>query len=135
MTKVEKVTQLNVTTPNEVGTMGKVFEAIAGIGVNIRAFCCYAMEDKAYFMLITDSNERVAELMKKMGYEVELLPVITVTVKPEIGTGGRLGKALGDAGVDIDCSYATSPAEGEGVAVFITKNPDKAFEALSKAGL
>lgn len=127
----EKVQEITITTPNEVGTMGKVFELIAEAGVNVRSFVAHVMHNEGIFKLITSDNAKVAELMEDTGYTAEMANVVAVTCTDAIGTGADLGTKLGAAGVNIDYTYATGTGTGEAVIVFSVDNVDKAVKALS----
>jgi hypothetical protein len=128
---VSKVSELIVTTPNEVGTMGRVFKLISEAGVNVSAFCAYVQEDKGVFRLLTDDNTKVESIVSAAGYETRSGEVVCVQVESQVGTGAEIGSALGDAGIDIQHTYATSAVGGESVAVFKTADNDKAVEILS----
>jgi hypothetical protein len=128
--EVSKVPELIVTTPNEIGTMGKVFKLVAEAGVSVSAFCAYVQEDKGVFLLITDDNAKAQSVLSAAGYETRSDEAVRVQVKSEIGTGAELGTKLGDAGVDIRYCYATSAEAGESVAIFQTADNDAAVEAL-----
>ena len=129
--KVSKVVELVVTTPNVVGTMGKVFNLIAEAGVNVSAFCAYVQEEKGVFLLITDDNDKVESVLSAAGYETRSDEVVCVQVPSEVGTGAEIGTKLGDAGIDIRYCYATTGESGESVAIFQTADNDKAVEVLS----
>jgi hypothetical protein len=129
--KTSKVSELIVTTPNIVGTMGKVFKLVAEAGVNVSAFCAYVQEDKGIFLLVTDGNDKVAGVLEDAGYETRSDEVVAVQVESQVGTGAEIGTKLGEAGVDIRYCYATTGESGESVAVFQTADNDKAVEVLS----
>ncbi len=129
--KASKVAELVVTTPNEVGTMGRVFKLIAEAKVNVSAFCAYVLEDKGVFRLVTDDNAKVEKVVKAAGYETRSGEVLRIQVESNVGTGAEMGTKLGTAGIDIHHSYATSAAKGESVAIFKTADNDKAVKVLS----
>ncbi len=126
----ERVQELTVTTPNEVGTMGKVFRLIADAGVNVKSFVAHVVSNQGVFKLITSNNAKVAGLMEGAGYTTEMSDVVAVVCADAIGTGADLGKKLGDAGVNIDYAYATGTGGGEAVAVFSVDDIDKAIKTL-----
>jgi hypothetical protein len=130
MMKAEKVQEITITTPNEVGTMGKVFKIISDAGVNVRSFVAYEMRNEGVFKLITSDNAKVAQLMEDAGYTAEMTNVVAVTCADAIGTGAGLGAKLGKAGVNIDYTYATGTGGGEAVVVFSVDDADKAVKAL-----
>ncbi len=126
-----KVAELIVTTPNIVGTMGKVFKLIAEAGVNVSAFCAYVQDDKGIFLLVTDDNAKASGVLEDAGYETRSDEVMSIRVESQVGTGAEIGTKLGDAGIDIRYCFATTGESGESVAVFQTTDNDKAVEILS----
>jgi hypothetical protein len=129
--KVSKVFELIVTAPNKIGTMGKVFKLIADIGVNVGAFCAWAEGDKGIFRLVTDNNGKVQNVLQAAGYETRTQEVLRVQTESKIGVGAEVGRKLGDAGVDIQHTYATSAVSGESVCILKTADDDKAVHVLS----
>ncbi len=127
----EKVQEITITTPNEKGTMGKVFKLIADAGVNVRSFVAYVMHSEGLFKLITSDNAKVAGLMEDAGYTAEMAGVVAVTCTDAIGTGADLGTKLGAAGVNIDYTYATGTGTSEAVIVFSVDDVDKAVKILT----
>ncbi len=126
-----KVAELIVTTPNEIGTMGRVFKLIAEAAVNVSAFCAYVEDDKGLFRLVSDDNAKLESVLQAAGYETRSAGVVCVQVESKVGTGAEIGSKLGDAGIDIQHTYATSAMAGESVAIFKTADDDKAIEVLS----
>ncbi|HEX3035547.1 MAG TPA: ACT domain-containing protein, partial [Thermodesulfobacteriota bacterium] len=69
MAKARKLKQINFTMPNKVGLLSEVTSAMAGAKVNINTITAYEMEDKAHFMLTTDSNAKAKRALAKLGVE------------------------------------------------------------------
>jgi hypothetical protein len=126
----ERAKEITIRTPNEVGTMGKVFSVVAGAGVNVRSFVAWTQANQGVFKLITSNNAKVAEVMEKAGFAVEQSEVVAVKCADAMGTGAKLGTKLGEVGVNIDYTYATGTGTGEAVVVFSVDNVDKAVKAL-----
>jgi len=129
--KASKVAELIVTTPNVVGTAGRVFKLIAEAAVNVPAFCAYVQENKGVFRLVTDNNAKVENVLKAAGYETKSGEVVSVQTESKVGTGAEIGKKLGDADIDIQHAYATSAARGESVVILKTADNDKVVKVLS----
>lgn len=128
---VSKISELIVSTPNKIGTMGKVFKLIADVGVNVSAFCAWVEDDKGMFRLVTDNNANVQNVLQAAGYETRTQDAIRVQTESKIGVGAEVGKKLGDAGVDIKHTYATSAVNGESVCILKTADDEKALHVLS----
>jgi hypothetical protein len=130
--KASKTSELVVTTPNEIGTMGRVFKLISEAGISVSAFCAWVEDDKGVFRLVTDDNAKVESVLQAAGYETGSGEAVRVQVESKIGTGAEIGAKLGDADIDIRHTYATSAVGGESVAIFKTADDDKAIEVLSE---
>lgn len=128
---VSKISELIVSTPNKIGTMGKVFKLIADVGVNVSAFCAWVEGDKGMFRLVTDNNANVQNVLQAAGYETRTQEAIRVQTVSKIGVGAEVGKKLGDAGVDIKHTYATSAVNGESVCILKTADDERAVHVLS----
>lgn len=127
---VSKISELIVSTPNKIGTMGKVFKLIADVGVNVSAFCAWVEGDKGMFRLVTDNNANVQNVLQAAGYETRTQEAIRVQTESKIGVGAEVGKKLGDAGVDIKHTYASSAVNGESVCILKTADDEKALHVL-----
>ncbi len=130
--KVSKVSEIVVTTPNEVGTMGRVFKLVSEAGISVSAFCAWVEDDKGVFRLVTDDNAKVESVLQAAGYETRSGEAVRVQVESKIGTGAEIGDKLGDEAIDIKHTYATSAVGGESVAIFKTADDDKAIQVLSE---
>ena len=84
MAKAKKVKQLSFIMPNRVGLLSELSMAIAKEKVNINAICAYEMEDKAYFMMITDSNAKAKKALSPLGAWVQEEDVIAVELPNKV---------------------------------------------------
>jgi hypothetical protein len=128
--KVEETTELHVITPNEPGILGRVLGTLANARVNLKALCAYSDEGRGHFLLITADNKKAEKSLKTLGYKVKTNKVITVEIGDRIGGGAEIGALLGNAIVDIDHCYGTSPGLGRALLVFKTNRHNKALETL-----
>ncbi len=130
MHKVEEENELQVTTPNEPGILGRVLGTMANAGVNVRCLLAFSEEKKGHFRLITSDNKKAEKALRTLGYKVKTNKVIVVEVGDRIGSGAEVGALLGNAVIDIDYCYGTSAGLGRAVLVFKTSNQKKAFATL-----
>ncbi len=122
--------ELTVTTPNDPGILGRVLGTLANAGINLKALCAYAENNKGTFLLVTSDHEKAKKCLEVIGYEVILNDVVTVFIDDRIGAGAEIGALLGNAVIDIDYCYGTSAGLGKAVLVFKTTNNKKALETL-----
>lgn len=132
MAKAKRIKQLSLTMPNRVGLLSEVSTAIAGAKVNINAICAYEMEDKAYFMLTTDSNTKAKKALGSLGVEIKEEDVIAVEMPNRVGELQKVAKKIADAGIDINYMYGTAGTGKSSICVFKTADDKKALRVISK---
>lgn len=127
---VNKDSELHVITPNETGILGRVLGTLANAGINLKAMCAYAEEEKGHFLLITSDNDKAMTALESLGYEVSTNEVVTVQIGDRIGAGAEIGALLGNAIIDIEYCYGTSSGAGQALLVFKTSDNEKAIDTL-----
>jgi hypothetical protein len=132
MAKVKKSKQLSFTMTNKVGLLSEIGTALAGAKVNITAICAYGMENKAYFMLLTESNAKAKKALSPLRVEIEEEDVITVEIPNKVGELQKVAKKIADAGIDIYYMYGTVGTGKTSVCVFKTANNNKAIKEINK---
>lgn len=132
MAKAKKAKQLSLTMPNKVGLLSEVSAVIAGAKVNINAICAYEMEDKAYFMLITENNAKAKNVLSPLGAEIEEEDVISVDLPNKVGELQKVAKKIADAGIDINYLYGTVGTGKSSICVFKTADDSKAIKVINK---
>lgn len=132
MAKAKKSKQLSLTMPNRVGLLSEVTTALSGAKVDIRAICAYAMEDKAYFMLLTDSNAKAKKALSSAGAQIAEEDVVTVEMLNRVGELQKVAKKIADAGIDISYMYGTAGTGKSSICVFKTADDKKAIKVINK---
>jgi hypothetical protein len=123
MVKARKVKQLIVVTKDQAGMLAKLSELIATQNVNIDDICAYGMEGKAYFMIVTNENEGVKNVLKKQGWEIKEEEVISVELENRPGALRDMSMQLKNKNINIKYCYGTT-YEGSGPCHFIFKAED-----------
>jgi hypothetical protein len=123
-------TELQVTTPNEPGILGRVLGTLANAGVNLRALAVTTSGNEGRFSLLTSDNKKAETALRTLGYKVKTGKVLTVEISDRIGAGAEVGALLGNAVVDVESCYGSSAGKGRALLVFQTNNNKKAFETL-----
>jgi len=104
--------------------------AIAKEKVNINAICAYEMEDKAYFMMITDSNAKAKKALSPLGAWVQEEDVIAVELPNKVGELQKVAKKIADSGIDIRYMYGTAGTGKSSICVFKTEDDKKATRVI-----
>lgn len=130
MHNVKKATELEVTTPNEPGILGRVMGTLANAGVNLQALSAYAEDDRGIFFLLTSDNIKAKKCLEALGYQVKSCSVVTALIDERIGAGAEIGALLGNAAVDVLHCYGSSVGPGKALMVIQTSDNPKAYETL-----
>src|SRR3989338_9008987 len=114
--------EIVIAGENKIGALSNVTAPIKKWGISIRAVCAWGDGGKASFLLVTDNNDKAAEVLKKAGYGVQQNEVVLAELPHKVG-------ALAGAGVDITHCYVSASGD-QALAVFATKDNQKALKAL-----
>ncbi|MBN2097763.1 MAG: ACT domain-containing protein [Candidatus Omnitrophica bacterium] len=132
MAKVKLAKQLLVAAENKVGMLAEVSAAVSGAGVNIQGINAYAVDNKAYFRLLTDNNAKVKEVLQGKGYEVKEQEAVLVELPNQVGVLKAAADKLKSAGIDLSYIYGTTcSCGGDCLLVFGANNNAQAQKALS----
>ncbi|OHE58760.1 MAG: hypothetical protein A2Z47_13140 [Thermodesulfovibrio sp. RBG_19FT_COMBO_42_12] len=132
MAKAKKSKQLSFTMPNRVGLLSEITTAMAKAKISITGICAYAMEGKAYFMLMTDSNAKAKKALSALAGNIKEEDVVSVELPNKAGTGQQVAKRIADAGVDIIYMYGTAGTGRTSICVFKTGDDKKAIKVINK---
>jgi hypothetical protein len=132
MAKAKKVKQLSFSMPDRPGLLSEITGAISGAKVNINAVCAYAMDNNAFFMMITESNAKAKKAVSKLNITPKEEDVIAVEMPNTTGSLQKVAKRISDAGININYMYGTAGAGKSSVCVFSTSDDKKAIKAINK---
>ncbi|MBN2199290.1 MAG: hypothetical protein JW747_05510 [Candidatus Aminicenantes bacterium] len=131
MQHVKEDEELQVTTPDEPGILGRVLGTLANGGINLRALCVSAESGQGHFRLLTTNNLKAAKALKTLGFKVQTSKVVVVEVTDRIGSGAEIGALLGNAAVNVRYCYgSTSAGAGTALLVFQTSDNKTAIDTL-----
>ncbi|MBI2067040.1 MAG: hypothetical protein HYT77_03395 [Deltaproteobacteria bacterium] len=126
---ISLIKEIRVATDAKHGAFSKATAAIRGVGLNINAFCAYQQGNKAYFIFLTEDNERAMESLNKAGFETTEEEAVLTSLTHRVGTLDMAAHKLLEAGIDIRYCYATV-AGSDCLAVFSTSDNKKALQVL-----
>lgn len=104
-----KTKQLTVWLQNAPGQIGQIAEALGSAKVNISAFTCSVGTGDSPLRLQVSNCERAREILQGLGLRVTQEEVLRVSVTDKPGAAGRIEKALGAAGINIEYAYGAAP--------------------------
>lgn len=121
--------QLTIITDNKTGMLAEITGNISAAGVNIDAICAYAMDKKAYFMIITNDNEKAMEVLKD--YNVKEDDVVVFELDNKIGAAKEVADKLKEANIDLEYVLGTTSGSGPATLVLSSNNNAEAVKILS----
>ena len=128
---VKEDEELQVTTPDEPGILGRVLGPLAHGGINLRALCVSSRNGEGHFRLLTTNSLKAAKALKTLGFKVRTSKVVVVEVSDRIGAGAEIGALLGNAAVNVCYCYgSTSTGAGKALLVFQTSDNKTAIDTL-----
>ena len=129
------IKQLSIFVENKAGRLAEITEIIAKAGIDIRALSIADTTNFGILRLIVDKPDEAEKALKDAGLTVSLTNVIAIGIPDKPGGFSSAMKCLADAGMGIEYMYAFTFKHGrEAVLVFRFDQPERAIEALRKAG-
>jgi len=113
--------------------MAELSQWLADKGVNIKAVCAYAVEDKAHFLMITSDNRKAMEILKGKNMEVGEDEVVVVEMADKVGALKDMAKKLKNAEIDIKHIYGSTTGTANAVCsvIFDSEDNQKAINAIN----
>lgn len=130
MPRARKETELAVRIGQQPGDLSRLLSTISAKRINILAYCSYSERDEGVVLLVAEDPARAQQALIGAGYSCRANSVVLVGAPDKIGAAAALGGHLGQAGVSILYSYASSSGATEFHAVFKTTNDELAIQIL-----
>jgi hypothetical protein len=127
-TKKFVIKQISIFSENRPGRLASIAQALREENINILAFSIAEANGFGVVRALVDHPEKAYEKLSSLGFNVAFTDVIAVRMKDKPGGLFEIAKVLGDAGINIDYSYAYS---GKEAAVLILR-VDKVENAIEK---
>ncbi len=122
------IKQISVFSENRPGRLAAIAEALREKNINIFAFSIAEANGFGVVRALVNNPEQAHETLTEMGFMVSFTDVIAVKMRDEPGGLYETARILGDAGVNIEYSYAYS---GKDAAVLVLR-VDQAEEAIEQ---
>jgi hypothetical protein len=128
---MEVVTQLAVFLANKPGTLARVCEELARIGVNINAITISDTVDHAVVRLIVSDPRKALLTFEEHGTLVVENEVLMIEGSNRPGTMADIARKLAKAKINIEYAYMTNcPTSRKGLLIVRPSNVKRALEAL-----
>ena len=132
-TKKYVIKQISIFSENRPGRLASVAHALGEENINILAFSIAEANGFGVIRALVDYPEKAYEKLSSLGFNVAFTDVIAVQMKDHPGGLFEIAKVLGDAGINVEYSYAYS---GKKAAVLILRvdQVDDAIEKILSSG-
>ena len=116
------VRELVFSTPNRIGILSRVSDALKSAGVNIlhATACCEG--SSGYFCLVTSNNNRAVSALKKIGIRPRQQKALLVSLRNRSGALAQKARRLAKAKINVKGISATSA--GNRVSLVLRTNND-----------
>ncbi len=127
------IRQISVFSENRPGRLAAIAHALEEERVNIFAFSIAEASGFGVVRALVDHPVRAHDRLTKDGFNVAFTDVIAVRMRDEPGGLYEVARLLGEAGINIEYSYAYSGPEGA-VLILRVDRPEAAIAAITAAG-
>lgn len=128
--------QLSIFIENEKGKLAEVTGLLASHGINIRALSIADTEEYGILRIIVDRTEEAHEMLEEAGFLTKINNVVCVELDDKPGCLNNILRALSDAEISIEYTYAfTTSEKNKALMVFRVNDKDKAIDALKSVGI
>ncbi|NMB79495.1 MAG: ACT domain-containing protein [Methanomicrobiales archaeon] len=122
------IKQISVFSENRPGRLAAIAHALGEEKINILAFSIAEANGFGVVRALVDHPEKAHDKLQSLGFNIAFTEVIAVKMKDKPGGLYEVAKILGDAGINIEYSYAYSGKDG---AVLILR-VDQVEDAIKK---
>ncbi len=123
---------LTVVLKNQPGMLADMGEVLGKMGINMEGLCGFPLRNEAFVHILVEDETTTRWALEEAGFEVRAIrEVLVVDLGQSVGkpgSGGKMARKIGDAGVNIDLIYF---AENNRVVLGVD-NLEKARIALAK---
>jgi len=127
------VKQISVFSENRPGRLAAIAHALGEEKINILAFSIAEANGFGVVRALVDHPEKAHKKLSSLGFNVAFTDVIAVHMKDTPGGLYEIAKILGDAGINIEYSYAYSGKDGA-VLILWVDHVEEAIEKIAKTG-
>ncbi len=123
---------LTVILKNQPGMLADMGETLGKNGINMEGLCGFPQKNEGIIHLLVEDETTARWVLEDAGFEVRavrevlVLDIGNIAGKP--GTGGKMARKIGNAGVNIDLIYL---AENNRIVLGVD-DLDKARAALAR---
>ena len=100
---------ITVILKNKPGVLADMGEILGKNGINMEGLCGIPIKDEAVIHILVEEDTTARYILESEGFQVravrEVLVIDIGNIVGRPGTGGKLARKIGNAGVNIDLIY------------------------------
>ena len=103
---------LTVILKNVPGKLADLGETLGRNGINMEGICGFPLKDEGFIHILVEDETKTRSILEQAGFQVSAArEVIVLSGQPgtnilgKPGTGGKIARQIGNAGVNIDLIY------------------------------
>lgn len=103
------VKDLTVILKNKPGMLADMGEILGQNNINMEGICGFPLQDEGIIHILVEDETTTKWVLEAAGFEVravrEVLVMDVGNIAGKPGTGGKIARKIGEAGVNIDLIY------------------------------
>ena len=131
-----QIQQISIFVENKSCRLAEITEAVAEVGVDIRAVSIADTSDFGILRLIVDKPKEAVEALKDKGMTVSLTSVIAMGINDQPGEFAKALRVLADNTIGVEYMYAfVSREHGKAFVILRVDDSNRAVEVLKENGI
>lgn len=131
MAKVQAAKQILAVSENRVGMLADASAAISETGANIKAISAYAVENRAFFRILTSDNQKAKSALEAKGFEASEQDIVMLELPNRVGILKEAADKLKAAGINLTYIYGTTCAGScDCLLIFASNDNAQAMQIL-----
>ena len=128
--------QVSVFIENRPGRLAEILRFLAGQNIDLRAYSFAETSDFGIMRMLVREPDAAVAALKAGGYTARKNDVLGLLVADETGSTVEAFQRLGDAGVNVEYTYAFALGAGQGAVILLRVDDNaKAEQVLKDAGI
>jgi hypothetical protein len=130
------IEQVSAFIENKPGRLVEILSLLAEKNIDLRAYSVAEKSEFGILRMLVDRADDAVEFLKEQGFTAKKTEVLGIVVPHLPGSSVRVIKALSDAGINVEYTYAfVNPSVGSALLLIRVKDNALAEAALSAAGI
>jgi len=100
---------MKIVMKNQPGMLADMGEILGQNNINMEGICGFPLNDEGIIHILVEDETTTKWVLEAAGFEVravrEVLVMDVGNIAGKPGTGGKIARKIGDAGVNIDLIY------------------------------